>query len=513
MVSKKIKNNLKKKGNQEPRKNITKKDEKKHSNRSLKEGLHKTKIRVIGIGNGGNSIVSEIIFRIQKADFVLANTDIRSLKGDKKIKKFQFGKNLTRGLGTGMNVEIGRLAAEEEKEKIEKLFQSQDICILISSLGGGTGCGATSVFAKIAKNSGCLSYGIFTLPFEFEGKKKMEIAKEALQKIKPYLNAYSVIPNESIFQIIDKDTPLQEALSEINKELAENLKGLIEMIYSPGVINIDFADLKAIFSSYGKLAYLKTIKIKNPKEEGNIEELISSPLYPYTIKGARGIIYNIIGDSSLRLKDVSQISRMITSSLNKNAKIIFGLNQKKRDKEKTKLTLLAVGCSIKGDLLKIEKNEAKKEKKEAVIEKDKKVLLEENEEVNKEKNILRKKRKEKEKGESKNKTSIEKEGRNGLKKRKKKKKKKKDKKKALILKENMTIKNKETEKTKIEEKDDLRLKDKEYMQSLYEDTMKRKNRKNAIEVKKEIEKEEEEILEKENIWDSPAIFRRKDKHD
>ena len=252
----------------------------------LPDAIHRTKIRIIGIGGGGASIVSEIASRVKKADFVVANTDVRSLRNSSRnVKKFQFGINQTQGLGTGMNVQIGELAAESEKDKIKKLFEGQDFCIIISCLGGGTGSGSGPIFAKIARSLGCLTYGIFTLPFEFEGEKKMEIAKASLEKIRPYLNNYSVIPNEKIFQIIDKNTPLQTALSFINKKLADNLEGLIEMIYSPGLINIDFADLRTILQGWGRLAYLSAVEIEGPNREEALKRVVSSPLYSYGIRG------------------------------------------------------------------------------------------------------------------------------------------------------------------------------------------------------------------------------------
>jgi len=273
--------------------------------------IRQTKLRVIGIGGGGGSIVSEIVSKIKKADFVVANTDLRALRAVKKVKRFQFGQSLTQGLGTGMNIEVGEIAAQNEKDKIKKLFEDQDLCIIIASLGGGTGSGSTPIFAKISKNLPCLTYGIFTLPFEFEGEKKMDIAKESLEKIRPYLNAFSVIPNERIFQIIDKNTPLKSALSAINERLANNLEGLIEMIYSAGLINIDFADLRTVLSGRGRLAYLNTIEIDRINKGETVEKVISSPLYSYNIKGSRSILYNIAGGKALQLSEVSQISKLI----------------------------------------------------------------------------------------------------------------------------------------------------------------------------------------------------------
>ena len=156
-------------------------------------------------------------------------------------------------------------------------------------MGGGTSSGATPIFAKISKGLGNLTYGIFTLPFEFEGEKKMQAALESLEKIKPDLNIYTIIPNERIFQIVDKNTPLKDALSAINKKLAENLEGLIEMIFLSGLINIDFADLKTILHGRGRLVYLNTIESEESNQEETVKKLISSPLYPYNIKESKGV--------------------------------------------------------------------------------------------------------------------------------------------------------------------------------------------------------------------------------
>src|SRR3989344_265980 len=224
--------------------------------------VKKTKVRVIGIGGGGGSIVSELASKIQKATFVAANTDSQALKSvSRKVIRFQFGQNMTRGLGTGMKGDIAELASQNEKEKIKKLLIGQDLCIFVACLGGGTGSGAVPIFSKIARNLGNISYGIFTLPFKFEGERKTQAAMESLQKLKPHLNAISIIPNDRIFQIVDRNTPLKTALSAVNKHLADSLESLLETIYDPGLINIDFADLKTVFEGRGRLTYLSATEI------------------------------------------------------------------------------------------------------------------------------------------------------------------------------------------------------------------------------------------------------------
>jgi len=320
------------------------------------EKIKKTKIRVIGIGGGAGNIVSEIAQKVKKATFVAANTDLKSLRAvSRKVIRFQFGESLTHGLGTGMNAELGEMAAQNERERIKKLLENQDLLIIVASLGGGVGSGAAPIFAKISRSLGNLTLGIFTLPFRFEGEKKMEIALSALEKLKPRVNAFLVIPNERIFQIIDKKTPLKVALSAINKMLSESLEGLIEMIYEPGLINIDFADLKTILGGQGKLSYLNTVKVQ--KKEGAakevVEKVLNNPLYPYSIRGAKGVLLNIAGERDLQLAEVSQISKTISELVNKEAKIIFGVSHTRHGggypkySDIIQTTLLATGCQIK----------------------------------------------------------------------------------------------------------------------------------------------------------------------
>jgi len=315
--------------------------------------IKKIKIRVIGIGGGGGNIVSEIAQRIRKkVSFFAANTDLKALNSlPRNVKKFQFGQNLTQGLGTGMNPEIAKAAAESEKERVKQILGGQNFVILIACLGGGVASGASSIFAKISQNLGNLTYGIFTLPFSFEGEKKKEIARDTLRKLRRKLNAFTILPNERIFQIIEKSTPLKEALSTINKSLADSLQSLIEIISLPGLINIDFADLKTIFEGRGSLAYLNVIEIEKDKEKEVIEKAFSSSLYPYNIEGAKGVLFNISGPKDLSLSQVNQISKMIFERVNKEAKIIFGISRTHPrggypKKSGTKVTLLATGSIL-----------------------------------------------------------------------------------------------------------------------------------------------------------------------
>ncbi len=310
----------------------------------IEPAAYKARIKVIGIGGGGSSIVSEIALEIKKVGFVAADTDFQARKKTARgVKHFQFGKSITQGLGTGMNPELGEQAAESNKEKIKELLKETDFCILISCLGGGTGSGASPVFANILKNLGILTLGIFTLPFEFEGGKRAQIAKDSLEKLRQNLNALVIIPNQKIFQIIDRNTPLKEALSTINKALIENLEGLITLIYSSGLIRVDFADLKTILAGRGRLVYLNSAKTKGPNQiEELAKKVISCPLIPYTVQGAKGVLFNIDGGLNLNTEQVEQIGKILTSSINSQDRVASGITQNK--KEGIKITLLANGC-------------------------------------------------------------------------------------------------------------------------------------------------------------------------
>ncbi len=311
----------------------------------LAESFFKAKIKVIGIGGGGGSIVSEIGRSLHKATFVVADTDVRAFKKRAGIKNFLFGQKLTHGLGTGVNPELGRMAAEAEKERIAHFFDDQDIVILIASLGGGLGSGATQVFAQAAENFNGITFGIFTLPFKFEGKNKYKIAQKSLHQLRKSLNVSITIPNERIFKIIKPDTAITDAFSLVNKNLIESLESLIDLIYSPGVINIDFADLRAILNGKGNVAFLNTMEASG-KDRAEIiaKGILHNSLYQNSNFKTEKILFNIAGANNVSMFEVDKISRAI-SEQNKKAKIIFGFSKHAKYKNKIKTTLLMTGNS------------------------------------------------------------------------------------------------------------------------------------------------------------------------
>jgi cell division protein FtsZ len=343
--------------------------------KSLKDDIESTakrvKIKVIGIGGGGGNIIAELLkklkdFSAQKVEFVAVNTDNQALKSlPKALKKFPFGSKLTKGLGTGRDVEIGEKAAKEDLEKMRALLSDdKDLYIFISSLGGGTGTGATPVLTKLADEMGLNSLGIFTLPFTFEGKKKMDVALKSLEKIKEGLNAFMVLPNEKIFTLTKEEISFADSLNLLNDRLAESLEGLLRTIYSPGLINIDWADIRTILEGKRKVAYLNFCRAKSSQNVEDIAKLLlKNPILEYRFENADNVMFNVEASKELSLQLLSQVSERI-GELAPNAKIIFGLAQNPKLKNELRVTILATSSEAeKKPKKKIEKEEKKKKPK------------------------------------------------------------------------------------------------------------------------------------------------------
>ena len=322
----------------------------------------KIKIRIVGIGGGGGNIVAELSkklkdFSVKKIDFVAANTDSQALNSlNKNIRKFPFGQKMTRGLGTGRDIELGERAAQEDFEKVKNLFMDdRDLFIIISSLGGGTGTGSSPVFTKACSDFGLPVLGIFTMPFAFEGKKKMDDAQKALEKMKENLNAYMVLPNEKIFGLTKDEISFTESLNLLNNRLAISLDGLLRAIYSPGLINIDWADIRTILEGKRKEAYLNVVKGKvNQNLDEFIKSIFKNPILDTQFSNADNVLFNVDASKDLSLQTLAQISEKI-SELSPNAKIIFGLNQNPKMKNEIKVTILATANNEKKDIFRIKK--------------------------------------------------------------------------------------------------------------------------------------------------------------
>jgi len=328
-------------------------------------GIKKIKIKVLGIGGGGINIVSQIFKEIgKKVSFLVLDTDLKSLKKvPREIEKIYFGKEITRGLGTGMDLEKARIALKKDSGLIEEKIKDEDLLILVSCLGGGVSCVGSEFVLKLAKKSGILTYGIFTLPFSFEGEKKKEISQNAISSLKKTINSFSLLPNDQIFSLFPESTPLPEALSTINQKIASSLKSLLEVIFKPALINIDFADLRTIFEGRGELAYLNFEEFEENFEEKDLERLVANQFFPYTISGARKVLFNIFGGENLEISKVDLISSKIHQKASESAKIIFGVS---KEKERGKIGILLLATSCKGMenfLIKEKKQKPKKEKK------------------------------------------------------------------------------------------------------------------------------------------------------
>ena len=330
------------------------------------KSFFKAKIRVIGIGGGGGSIVSEIGKSLDKASFVVADTDVRAFKKKRGIKYFSFGKEMTHGLGTGLNTDLATRAAEMKKEKIAKFFEGQDIVILIACLGGGVGSGATRVFSEVNKDFKGIIFGIFTLPFKFEGKNKQKVANKALKGIRKSLNVSITIPNERIFKIIDSNTAITDAFSMVNRSLVNSLESLIDLIYSPGIINIDFADLRTVLQGKGRLAFLNTFETQGKnRAEAVAKGILNNPLYQRNNFKAEKVLFNVLGGSNLSMFEVDKISRAIAEQ-NPKSKIIFGISKDASYKNKIKATLLMTGKGVELEIVKL-KNIKVLEKKKTIV--------------------------------------------------------------------------------------------------------------------------------------------------
>lgn len=360
--------------------------------------LHLPKIKIIGVGGGGCSIVGEVakIFArkpqklFERIEFIGANVDWQALKTvPKKVKKFYFGEEITHGLGCGMNPELGEKAAETSSDQIKKELEKTDFCIFISSLGGGTGSGAMPVFAKIASEMNILTLGVFTLPFKFEGQKRMEIAKNSINKIKPFLNSIIIIPNQKIFGLIKEKTSLWRSFFLMNKILAQTFEGLVETIYRPGLINTDFADLKNILKQKGGIAFLGSAKGGGKNRTKNaLKKLLENHFINFDFKNAHAFFCDIAGPKDLEMKEVEEVTKTIYY-LNPRAKIIWGINSYPNKSKEIRITLLAISYPIKKTIQK-----KTKEKKEVIS--PKKIVSPKKEKEKKKRRISKeKKRKEK----------------------------------------------------------------------------------------------------------------------
>ncbi|MCD9024424.1 cell division protein FtsZ [Cohnella silvisoli] len=307
------------------------------------------KIKVIGVGGGGSNAVNRMIENgVKGVEFITVNTDAQALHLTKSEQKLQIGDKLTRGLGAGANPDVGKKAAEESREFITNTLRSADMVFVTAGMGGGTGTGAAPVIAELAKECGALTVGVVTRPFTFEGRKRSAQAELGIEALKEKVDTLIVIPNDRLLEIVDKKTPMLEAFREADNVLRQAVQGISDLIAVPGLINLDFADVKTIMSERGSaLMGIGMASGENRAMEA-ARKAIMSPLLETSIEGARGVIMNITGGSNLSLYEVNEAAEIVISASDPEVNMIFGAIIDDNLKDEIKVTVIATGFEHKG---------------------------------------------------------------------------------------------------------------------------------------------------------------------
>ncbi|HLQ73956.1 MAG TPA: cell division protein FtsZ [Bacillota bacterium] len=286
---------------------------------------HQATIKVIGVGGGGNNAVNRMIEHgVEGVEFIAVNTDAQALNLSKAEIKLQIGGKLTRGLGAGANPEVGKKAAEESKEQIEEALKGADMIFVTAGMGGGTGTGAAPVIAQISKDLGALTVGVVTRPFSFEGRRRSTQAHGGIDSLKENVDTLIVIPNDRLLEIVDKNTPMLEAFSEADNVLRQGVQGISDLIAKPGLINVDFADVKTIMFDKGSALMGIGVATGETRATEAAKKAISSPLLETSIDGAQGILMNITGGMNLSLYEVQEAADLVTSAADEEVNVIFG---------------------------------------------------------------------------------------------------------------------------------------------------------------------------------------------
>ena len=303
------------------------------------------KIKVVGVGGGGGNAVSSMVEEnlINGVEFIVVNTDAQVLLQNKAPTKIQIGEKLTKGLGVGGNPEIGRQAAEESIEKIKELLIDTDMVFVTAGMGGGTGTGASPIIAKAAREAGALTVGVVTKPFAFEGTRRSVIAEEGIEKLRQEVDTLIVIPNQRLMDVIDKKMTLVEAFKLADSVLSQAVGGIADIITTPGLINVDFADVKAIMKDAGTALLGIGTGVGENRAQMAARAAISSPLLDLSMEGARGVLFNIAGGNDLTMFEVNEAAKIISQSADADANIIFGAVVKNDLNDQVKITVIATG--------------------------------------------------------------------------------------------------------------------------------------------------------------------------
>jgi len=307
------------------------------------------KIKVVGVGGGGGSAINRMVANgIKGVGFVAINTDVQALHYNKANEKIHIGKTVTKGLGAGMNPDLGKGAAEESQNEIREVLKGCDMVFVTCGLGGGTGSGASPIIAQIAKDLGALTVAVVTKPFMFEGGQRKNIADRAYSELADKVDTIITISNDKLLQVIDKRTSLLEAFKTADDVLRQGVQGIAEIITVPGIINADFADVKAVMANAGSaLMGIGQATGENKAIEA-AKDAINSNLLDMSIDGARGIVFTITGGPDLSMTEVSEAAKVITSAADEDAKIIFGAVIDEKMKDSIKITVVATGFDGRG---------------------------------------------------------------------------------------------------------------------------------------------------------------------
>lgn len=302
------------------------------------------RIKVLGIGGGGGNTVNFMVEEgVEGVEFVAVNTDKQALSINKATKKLQIGKKLTGGLGSGANPEIGKKAAEESKEEIKRVLEGADMVFLAAGMGGGTGTGSCPLIAEAAKSMGALTVGVVTKPFDFEGRRRMETAEQGIANLKEKVDALITIRNQRLLDMVERDVSILEAFKLADSVLAEGVRGISDLIVTPGLINVDFADVRTIMTEAGSA--LMGIGKGTGEERAQVaaRNASSSSLLESSIDGALGILFNVVGGPDLAMHEVDEAARVITELAHPDADIIFGATIDETMKDEVKVTVIATG--------------------------------------------------------------------------------------------------------------------------------------------------------------------------
>jgi cell division protein FtsZ len=322
------------------------------------------KIKVIGVGGSGGSAVDRMVKSgIRGVDFMVMNTDVQALHHNSAPFKLHIGKTVTRGLGAGMDPDMGKKSAEETQNEIREALKGTDMVFLACGLGGGTGSGASPVIAQIAKELGALTVAVVTRPFGFEGPQRKRIADQAYHELAQQVDTIITIPNDRVLQIIDKKTSLLDAFKIVDDVLRQGVQGISELITVPGLINVDFADVKKIMQNTGSALMGIGVGKGETRAIEAAQQAISSPLLELSIDGARGILFTITGGPNLGMQEVAEAAKIITSSADEDAKVIFGAVINEEMGDEIRITVIATGFEDRSELAKkaTEKDETKKD--------------------------------------------------------------------------------------------------------------------------------------------------------